>query len=137
VIQDTLALLVLRRVLKMLVVRKPQQHGQPRVVPFLQQLFLQTNVVPTERRRIGLIAMDQNHWTSAELIVLMQAIRSFNVVVMVTACVVQMMLDRTRQAGICTAPKIRVLKMLIHVPPTLPPVDKTNNRTPLIVPPRT
>jgi len=61
----------------------------------LKPRFIQAELVVTERRRtmrvtrFGLMAMDQDHWNSAELIVLMQAIRSFNVLtVMVTACVV-------------------------------------------------
>tara|TARA_B110001452_G_scaffold133704_1_gene111176 strand:- start:243 stop:758 length:516 start_codon:yes stop_codon:yes gene_type:complete len=72
----------------------------------LKPRFIQAELVVTERRRVGLMAMDQNHWNSAELIVLLQAIRSFNVLIlMVTACVVQMMTEWRRQAVTCTAPR--------------------------------
>jgi hypothetical protein len=55
----------------------------------LKPRFIQAEDVVTMRRRVGLMAMDQDHWNSAELIVLLQAIRSFNVLtVMITACVV-------------------------------------------------
>jgi hypothetical protein len=82
-------------------------NGKPR-----EPKFIQAELVVTERRRtmrvtrFGLMTMDQNHWNSAELIVLLQAIRSFNVPVMVTACVVQMMTVWRRQAVTCTTPQI-------------------------------
>jgi len=77
-------------------------NGKPR-----EPKFIQAELVVTARRRVGLIALTQNHWNSAELIVLLQVIRSFNVlIVMVTACVVQMMTVWSRQAVTCTTPQI-------------------------------
>jgi hypothetical protein len=60
------------------------------VIRPLYPLWLQTKVVPTKTG--GLMAMDQNHWNSAELLALLPVIRTLMLLArIVTVDVVQMM----------------------------------------------